>query len=192
MRAERVEILVEEPSMEAFLTGLLPRVLPEGFELSKNCFIRPHQGKSDLRKRLPNNVRAYRNYPQKVILIVVHDQDSNDCVKLKSELLKIISDHSPDLQHLVRIACRELENWYLGDLIAVERIYPNTKASKNRNKAKFRDPDQLNGSEEMERFTKEFTKMNGARRIGLLINVEENKSLSFRHFIQGVNKLLTK
>ena len=42
-RAERVEILVEEPSMQVFLRGLLPIVLPEGFALDFNCFIRPHQ-----------------------------------------------------------------------------------------------------------------------------------------------------
>ena len=28
--AQRLEFLVEEPSMEAFLRGLLPRLLPEG------------------------------------------------------------------------------------------------------------------------------------------------------------------
>ena len=29
--AQRLEFMVEEPSMEAFLRGLLPRLLPEGY-----------------------------------------------------------------------------------------------------------------------------------------------------------------
>lgn len=29
--------------MQVFLRGLLPIVLPEGFALDVNCFIRPHQ-----------------------------------------------------------------------------------------------------------------------------------------------------
>lgn len=47
---KRMEILVEDYSMEVFLKGLLPRILPEDFELGRNCFIYPHEGKSDLKK----------------------------------------------------------------------------------------------------------------------------------------------
>lgn len=176
--------------MQVFLRGLLPKVLPEGFALDHNCFIRPHQGKSDLRKRLPATVRAYQYYPETVILIVVQDQDASDCVQLKSGLIELIQNHNNGLSFLVRIACRELENWYLGDLPAVEQVYPESKASKFQDKAKFRNPDLLNGADEIKKLSTNFSKTACARAIPHHLNLEANKSKSFRHFIAGTQRLL--
>lgn len=44
MRATHFELLVEEPSMEAFLRALLPRLLPQGRTFEVHAF----QGKGDL------------------------------------------------------------------------------------------------------------------------------------------------
>lgn len=185
-----LEILVEEQSMEVFLRGLLPDVLPAGFVLDINCFVRPHQGKQDLQQKLPQNVRAYKHYHKPVILMVIQDQDSADCKELKNKLVRSISENNPNLIYLVRIACRELENWYLGDLDAVEMIYPKSKATRMKNKAKFRNPDLLNGSDEMRKLTDDFTKVGCARRISGQINKTTNSSNSFMHFIRGLSKLL--
>lgn len=190
-RAERLEILVEEPSMQVFLRGLLPRLLPEGFALDVNCFIRPHSGKSDLQRRLPATVSAYRNYPQEVILIVVQDQDASDCVQLKNKLVDLIRASNPALHFLVRIACRELENWYLGDLEAVEKVYPESRSSKLQKKAKFRDPDLLNGAEEMKNLSSRFSKTACAREIAPHLRIESNRSKSFWHFISGTQRILS-
>ena len=57
-----VEILTEEPSMENFLRGTLPHILPLGYVLDQNCFIRPHEGKSHLKKSIPRKVKAFVNY----------------------------------------------------------------------------------------------------------------------------------
>ena len=122
MREVRVEILVEEPSMEHFLRGLLPKLLPDGYLLDHNCFIRPHEGKSDLRKSIPRKAKTYPYWPTPVKLIIIHDQDSNDCRNLKSELEKLVRDVNGASLLLIRIACRELENWYLGDFDAVEKV----------------------------------------------------------------------
>lgn len=190
MNEKRLEILTEEPSMRYFLEGLLPRILPDDFVLNVNCFVYHHQGKSDLQKRLPNRIRAYQNYPQEVLVLVVHDQDSNDCILLKTKLLEMIDAVGLDIRHLVRIACRELENWYLGDLNSVEQIYPESKATKFAAKAKFRNPDKLQGSDEMKRFSEAFTKINCARTIAPLLSIEKNKSVSFNHFVSGLQRLL--
>ncbi len=58
-----VEILVEERSMEIFLRVILPELLPNPYVLDQNCFIRPHQGKSDLQKSIPKKVQAFKNFP---------------------------------------------------------------------------------------------------------------------------------
>lgn len=59
MIAHRLQFLVEEPSMEAFLRALLPRFLPP------NCTfaIHPFNGKPDLLRKLPQRLKGYRNVP---------------------------------------------------------------------------------------------------------------------------------
>jgi len=50
---QHFEILVEEPSMEAFLRGVLPRLINATFE------IYPFQGKQDLLDKLERRLRGY-------------------------------------------------------------------------------------------------------------------------------------
>ena len=51
--------------------------------------------------------------------VVLCDQDSADCRTVKKGLVRKCHDAGKD-KAFVRIACRELESWYLGDLTAVE------------------------------------------------------------------------
>ena len=185
-----LEIFTEESSMENFLRELLPRILPPGLELDRNCFIRPHEGKSDLRKSLIKKIKAFKHFPKPVKLLVIHDKDSNDCLILKAELISICSDLQPG-NYLIRIACKELENWYLGDLHSVDLVYPDSNASVMVHKAKFRDPDVLNGSEEMMKFSNRFSKSHASREMGKIINLDNNRSTSFNHLISGIFKIIT-
>lgn len=106
MREARVEILVEEPSMEHFLRELLPVVLPDGY------------------------------------------------------------------------------------LNAVEKVYPESKASMQSGKAKFRNPDFLVGSDEMKKLTGTFTKSFASKEIPKHFTLDENKSPSFNHLIKGIKSFL--
>lgn len=54
MRASHLELLVEEPSMEAFLRALLPRLLPQGRTFEVHAF----QGKGDLMDKLETRLRG--------------------------------------------------------------------------------------------------------------------------------------
>ncbi|MBN1952584.1 MAG: DUF4276 family protein, partial [Bacteroidales bacterium] len=148
MKGEIAEILVEEPSMKHFLQGILPGILPKGYILNSNCFIRAHQGKQDLRKSIPKKAGAYQKYSVPIRLIVIHDQDSADCILLKKELRDLIISNST-ITHLIRIACRELEAWYLGDLDALQAVYPRFKAEKYKNRKLFRNPDECQASHEI-------------------------------------------
>jgi Domain of unknown function (DUF4276) len=183
-----IEILTEEPSMEYFLRGLLPRILPGDYALDQNCFIRPHEGKSDLKKSIPRKMSAYQHFGYPVKVLIVHDQDANDCVLLKKDLLALSKPTSVPI--LVRIACRELENWYLGDFSALEQVYPEIRASELYRKAKFRNPDNVFGSKEIKSLSNNFTKTGAARVLGPIIDVSENNSPSFQQFITGLSKLL--
>ncbi len=186
----RIEILVEEPSMEAFLRNLLPRILPKGIVVDTNCFIIPHQGKQDLRLRIPRRIRAYRHYPERVYLIVIQDQDSNDCVLLKQGIVDDIRQADAHVPALVRIACRELENWYLGDLRSVEMVYPGSRASKLVMKSKFRSADRLNGSDEMKNLSPHFSKIACARAMAKVIDTESGRSHSFLKTVEGIRSFV--
>lgn len=185
-----IEILTEELSMEYFLRGLLPRILPEDYVLGENCFIRPHEGKSDLKKAIPIKMKAYQRFGYPVKVLIVHDQDSNDCILLKNSLADLAQSSSVPV--LVRIACRELENWYLGDFMALEQVYPEIKADKFMAKAKFRYPDNLHASQELKLLSNRFGKTNAANALGAIISVDKNTSPSFQHLISGVFKLINK
>ena len=175
--------------MMYFLQGFLPRVLPKGYALDANVFIRPHQGKSDLIKSLRQKAPRLHEYDPPVRLLVIHDQDANDCVELERTLTDTIDKgRRADFPLCVRIACRELENWYLGSLPEVERLYPASRASQLVAKRKYRDCDRLNGAAEMESLTKKaFAKTDCARRMGPIIAIEGSRSVSFGWFVRGLD-----
>jgi predicted PP-loop superfamily ATPase len=125
--------------------------------------------------------------------VIVHDQDSHDCKKLKSELLGICQSAGKS-KVMIRIICHELESWFLGDLIAVEKAYGlNPKSlSRKQNQIKFRDPDRLNSAkEELRKLVSEYYPGTHSRAIAPYLSLTNNKSRSFLTFIDGINKLLS-
>lgn len=185
-----VEFLLEEPSMMYFLEVLLPIILPKGFELGINCHLRPHEGKSDLKKSIPKKIRTFSRYFMPAKIIIVHDQDSNDCKALKNDILELCKANG-EIDVLIRIPCRELENWYLGDMNALEKIYPDFNAKKYKNRAKFRNPDNCFGSFEIERIIPDFQKKYAAKNIPKHFDISNNSSESFNQFISGLSKFLS-
>lgn len=135
MKAEHLEILVEEPSMEAFLQELLPRLLGAQATFA----IHTHQGKNDLLGNLGNRLQAYAKWlPLNSRIVVVVDRDNDDCHALKQHLekkasaadLRTLSSSSDASWRLVnRIAIEELEAWYFGEWSAVRRAYPKLPPS---------------------------------------------------------------
>ena len=70
-------------------------------------------GKQDLEKQLEKKIRGYLNPEAR--FIVLRDQDAEDCRAVKKRLLKKCH-RTGRTECKVRIACRELESFYLGDL----------------------------------------------------------------------------
>lgn len=194
MTAEHFEILVEEPSMEAFLRALLPRLL--GDEVSFNLY--PHQGKQDLLNNLPNRLKGYTKWlPPTWRIVVVVDQDDDDCERLKQRLEQTATDAglrtrtaagSAAWQIVNRIAIEELEAWYFGDWQAVQKAYPRVSAAVTR-KQKFRDPDAVAGGtwEAFEKLLQKagyyktgLRKIEAARNLGAVIDAARNSSHSFQ------------
>lgn len=183
MRNSILEVLVEEKTMANFLKIILPKVLPHYYILEENCFIRIHEGKQHLLKSIPKKIKAYCGYSQEVKVMIVLDQDSENCIKLKSKIESQID--ASKIKCLIRIACRELENWYLGDLYAIEKVY-NIKARDLINKSKFRDVDVHQGSSLLEDMINGFSKSAASKKIPKFIDIESNRSKSFNVFLDGM------
>lgn len=177
----KIVFLLEEPSMKEVLNVLLPQILPHDvlFQLV------PHQGKSDLRKSIPNKLRNW-NEPD-VKFVVLQDQDLSDCRDLKQDLKTLCDENRIGVQ--VCIACKELEAWYLGDLSAVERAYD---INLNKARKKFKIPDAIDSPKERlyELLRgKGHSQISGARRIAAYMNVSGNISESFNFFVSKVRKM---
>lgn len=177
----KIVFLLEEPSMKEVLNVLLPQILPHDvlFQLV------PHQGKSDLRKSIPNKLRNW-NEPN-VKFVVLQDQDLSDCRELKQALKTLCDENRIGVQ--VCIACKELEAWYLGDLSAVERAYD---INLNKARTKFKIPDAVDSPKERlyELLRgKGHSQISGARRIAAHMNVSGNISESFNFFVSKVRKM---
>lgn len=186
----RVEFFLEEESMKHFLEGFLPKILPDGFKLNENCFLRPFNGKSDLMSNLPRKFKTFNsNFYEPVKIVVLHDKDSNDCIQLKQSILDIHRTHS-DVPILVRIVCIELESWYLGDMDALQEAFPDFNKERYQNKAKYRNPDILNGYDELKKIIPTFQKVAGAKIIGIAASSTSNKSESFNQFVSGLRRFL--
>ena len=175
---------LEESSAQAMLEGLLPRLLPVEVVLR---YI-PFEGKQDLEKQLVRRLRGYRNPDAR--FIVVRDQDSNpDCKAVKARLVALcVQAGKPNA--LVRIACRELESFYLADLAAVERGLGVVGIAKLQGKVKFRSPDYLGSpSKELAVLTQgRYQKVGGSRAIGVYLDLNNHRSDSFRNLVQGIRR----
>lgn len=177
----KLVFLLEEKSMKYFLDGILPKILPEKVDF----LTIPHEGKSDLKRSLRAKLQGWTE--PNVKFVVVQDQDSNDCKRLKQELMDLCAE--TDREVLIRIACHELEAWYFGDLNAVSLAYGKNLADL-KVKKKYRIPDEIvNPKEELQRYLPEHQQIEGARRIAPYIDIANNSSTSFQIFISGIKRL---
>ena len=175
---------LEEKSAAALLQGLLKPILPPHCQLKCITF----EGKSDLEKNLEKKLRGWLT--PNTTFLVMRDRDSEDCRAVKKRLVDMCRRAGrPDA--LVRIACGELESFYLGDLEAVSKAFGCPVQSKK--SAKFRDPDRLNNAaEELIRLTGgAYQKVSGLRAIAQFLKTDgSNCSHSFNVLIEGVKRLV--
>jgi hypothetical protein len=180
--------LLEEETMRISLNNLLVKIIPE-----KQYQLISFNGKMDLQASIPKIVPTLSKHLNAKI-VIVHDQDNHNCIELKKKLIHL-SKHSC-CPILVRIACRELEAWFLGDMKAIEKAFPKFKSKQYDNKKKFRNVDHIQKPSiilkklipELNNFDV-IPKRKIAENISFHMNVNDNKSQSFNQFINGVQKI---
>lgn len=179
--------LSEETSMQETLRGLLPTLFPDWREgIHWRCI--PHEGKTDLEKSIPRKLKGWRKPGD--CFVVLRDQDSAECWDVKARLLELCRRGERE-DTLIRIACHELESWFLGDLSAVEASLGVDGLAAQQNRSKFRDPDCLgNPAEELAKLTSRSDKVARAREISPYLNPDRNRSRSFTVFVDGLCRLV--
>ena len=201
-----LEILVEEPSSEAALHNLIPRIVGAASSFA----IYPFQGKSDLLSALPARLRAYARWlPPDWRIAVLIDADSADCLAQKNRLEEMAREaglqtrsgvaQGEPFQVLNRLAVEELEAWFFGDLEALRSAYPRVSSSLG-NRAPYRDCDAIRGGtwEALERELQKvgyhrggLAKIQAAREISAHMEPARNVSRSFQTFRRGLLDLIS-
>lgn len=200
----RLEILVEEPSMEAALRGIMPKVLQ-----NRASWKSINMGsKSKLLKALPDRLRAYRkriDNDEDLKIIVLVDRDNDNCEQLKHRLetiaheagltTKTMANGQGDFQVVTRIAIEELEAWFMGDVDALKAAFTSLKSANF--PGNFKNPDNGGTWERLHRFLKHhgiyrssYPKIEAARKIAQHMEPRRNRSRSFHRFLQGVEACL--
>lgn len=193
MSVEHLEVIVEEPSMEAFLALVLPKIVgPLPFQIV------PHQCKTELLDVLPKRLMGYRKWlPESWRILVVVDRDRDDCLELKRKLDGMAKKAGLGVRKpkgklpwavVNRIAIEELEAWYFGDWEAVRAAYPKASPTITA-KQQYRDSDAIRGGtwEAFERVMQDagyfeggLRKIEAARAIAEHVVPERNTSPSFQ------------
>jgi hypothetical protein len=80
----------------------------------------------------------------------------------------------------------------LGDLTAVEKAF-GVNLSKIKSKTIYGNPDKIqNAKQELKKLVPTYQQISGSQRIAKNMNIDDNKSKSFRVFVDGVRKLQQK
>jgi hypothetical protein len=198
-----IELFLEEPSAEAFLSGFLPKLLPAGTTWNPIVF----QGKLDLPANLERRLKGYKSWmPSDWKIVVLIDEDRADCLSLKQQMETAAADagwltksaaKGGTFTVLNRIALEELEAWFLGDIPALATAYPGV-SPKLGAKTNFRNPDAIGGGtwEALERVLQRagyygggLPKIEVAREMARHMDPARNISPSFRCFTEGLADL---
>lgn len=200
-----IEFLLEEPSAEAALKAILPKILADKVSFHFHVF----EGKPALLEQLPLRLKGYRQWiPNNWRIFVLIDEDRQDCQELKKQLERAASEagfltkshpnSQGDFRVVNRLVVEELEAWFFGDVEALRKAYPGVSKTFHR-RAKYRDPDAITGGtwEALGRLLKRYypnflPKRLVAQKIAPHMEPSRNRSRSFQVFVEGLEACVGK
>ncbi len=183
-------IFTEEPSAEKCFSHFLPKLLSSSVKFK----IFAHGGRENLKQALQKTLPTISREQNAKILITI-DQDDYDCKTLKEELQEIIRTKC-QCPYKIRIVCKELESWFLGDLLAISKAYPRFKPEKYRNKSNMKKVDDI--IKPSKKLIKMITEIDGriflskgelSEKISPHLDINSNTSTSFNQTIKSVEEL---
>ena len=157
--------------------------------------------------KLPRLLKGYKWIPADWRIVVLVDEDRQDCLELKRRLeraaidaglvTKASAESSSTFQVLNRISVKELEAWFFGDVEALHHAYPKIPPSLG-TRSKYHDPNAIQGgtSEALERelqrkgyFRGGLAKIEAAKAISDHMDPDRNHSKSFQVFRDGLREM---
>ena len=182
-RVSSVLFLLEEESACEMLKKLMPKHFP-----AISCKYRKFSGKFDLLSRLEKTIRNHTD--KDCHFVIVCDKDLDDCVELKKRINESCQKTNRKSMCHIRIACHELESWYLAQLDVVSQHF-GVPEIVNLQNTKYRYPDRIEKpSKELGRLTKgNYQKVKGSRIMGEYLNLTVDRSTSFKNFVDVIKKL---
>lgn len=204
----RIAIFLEEESAQTVIDRLSTEIFREGntrLEFYKIA-IKPFTRK--MTQTLKARLRAFQGMIEdghRVGIIILIDQDEENCEKLKKKLETIVQDSGLKTKSnargqrfnvVNRIAVKELESWYFGDWQALMEAYPRLKC--NTLQRISRAPEMvLGGTKErlyklLEKagYSKENTmQVEIAEKVSDCMYPDRNTSRSFNAFVGGMRAL---
>jgi len=184
---------------------LVPKILGPDVEIRVIRF----QGKQDLLSRLPGLLKGYRRWiPADWRIVVLVDEDRQDCLELKAKLERAAKDAGlitrtiagvgSNFQVLNRISIEELEARFFGDVEALHGAYPKIPPSLA-TRSKYHNPDAIQGGtwEELEKELQRkrvlprcLAKIEAAKAISAHMDPARNRSKSFQVFRDGLQEMV--
>lgn len=176
-------IFVEEDSMKSTLEKLIPKLGLDPLMIR----ILPHQGVRDMEKSVRNKLPNW-NAPDTRFLIL-RDNDNGNCAARKETLMAIARNAGKEAVTTVRIVCQELEAWFLGDPIALEKA--GYLAKDKRPNSVRGNPDRIaKPSAVLTRLSdKGPGKVMRANNIAQHLDADNNNSMSFKHTMASLKRL---
>ncbi len=202
-------VLVEGTSDEGAVAEILRRRF--GMVRGTQFQVHPHQGKGTLPAdpnappgptnrtllaQLPAKLKAYSSKGSDVCVVVLLDQDDDDCRELLADLQNMLARLVPRPRNvLFRIAMEELEAWFLADRRAVRRAYPQAAfrtLPPSGNADLLDDPsDLLAECLGVQPPCTGQMKAEWAEAITPHLNLDQPRSPSLRKFIEGIERFWT-
>jgi hypothetical protein len=203
------EILVEDLSGKRMLDTLVPKIVGKKHtwkivaykgigKIPKNLNAKADPAMLTLLHQLPGLLRAYgKTYssnPNKYAVILVCDLDDRCLKAFREELFQILNHCNPQPITRFCIAVEEGEAWLLGDIEAIKQAYPKAKTGTLNSYvndsicgtwellADALHSGGVKGLKEKGGPTIGAMKSTWAENIAPVIDVENNKSPSFRYF----------
>jgi hypothetical protein len=213
------EILIEDVSGKKMLEAVMPKIIgisgaPHTWRIisykgighiPKNLRTAADPAQRHLLDQLPRLLAGYgKSFPASAgnaAVVVVLDNDRNDCVTLLQKLNAVLASCATKPKTMFRIAIEECEAWLLGDPTAIQAAYPRVKNAVLTTYAqdrvcgtweKLADAVHPGGASALTGepyFVIGKQKCEWAERIGKHLDVERNRSPSFGKLRDGLRRL---
>lgn len=179
MPDHEIFVLTEEKS-----SAIIIKHLSISLKLNHRVRILSHDGFGDLKNSIPKKLNSQHHIMTRFIILC--DADNADCAARKRQLVDLVPPNKRS-KTIIRIACRELESWYIAQPDALQ--FAGTIKHKISKRLLSRDPDQIDKiKEELKKYTHQRGQVDLAQKIGPHLKPDDIRSKSFFHFIAALQQ----